>query len=407
MAKGGGISCRFTSDSLFRMDFRWDSSVIDEEYRNNRAIFTSLDKTIKSLDIESIDSVVIVAKASPEGVLEHNNALARRRANAMRRYVSDRYPKLEPLLRVRAEGEAWEELRSCVVSDDVMSQQEKQRVLRILDNETISVGTRKWRLERDARYGYLYRTYYPILRNSTLLVIYVDGEQVMPIALNNPLTPDMRPRKLALATVEQVVVPVPDAEAPDTRRDRVLFALKSNMLYDAALVPNMGAELYLGGRISLNANWMYAWWSNNSSNLFWRIYGGDIGIRAWLGRKAKMKPLTGHHLGAYISAFTYDFELGGRGYMGGEPGGDIFNRANYAVGVEYGYSLPIARRLNIDFSVGVGYMWGTYHEYLPIDGCYVWQVTKNRHYWGPIKAEVSLVWLIGRGNVNEKKGGRR
>lgn len=90
--------------------------------------------------------------------------------------------------------------------------------------------------------------------------------------------------------------------------------------------------------------------------------------------------------------------------MGGKPGGTLWDKMNYAAGLEYGYSLPIDRRLNIDFTIGVGYWGGTYHEYKPVDNCYVWQSTKQRHWFGPTKAEVSLVWLIGRGNCNEKKG---
>nr|WP_147351517.1 DUF3575 domain-containing protein [Bacteroides caccae] len=30
-----------------------------------------------------------------------------------------------------------------------------------------------------------------------------------------------------------------------------------------------------------------------------------------------------------------------------------------------------------------------------------------RRWFGPTKAGISLVWLIGRGNYNEKKGGRQ
>ena len=94
-------------------------------------------------------------------------------------------------------------------------------------------------------------------------------------------------------------------------------------------------------------------------------------------------------------------------YIGGKPGGTLWDKLNYAIGVEYGYSLPISRRLNLDFTLGVGYWGGEYHEYIPSDGHYVWQSTKQRHWFGPTKAEVSLIWLIGRGNYNEKKGGKR
>ena len=92
---------------------------------------------------------------------------------------------------------------------------------------------------------------------------------------------------------------------------------------------------------------------------------------------------------------TYDFETGGRGYLG--------DRWSYFGGVSIGYSMPIKRRLNIDFTLGVGYLGGEYKEYIPDAGCYVWQATKQRHWFGPTKLEVSLVWLIGHGNINKYK----
>ena len=177
------------------------------------------------------------------------------------------------------------------------------------------------------------------------------------------------------------------------------MGIKNNMLYDIAIIPNIGAEFYLGKNISLVGNWMYAWWKRDANAWYWRTYGGDLGIRYWFGKAAKKKPLTGHHIGLFGQILTYDFEVGGRGYLG--------DRWSYGGGLEYGYSLPVARRLNIDFNLGLGYIGGEFKEYLPIDGHYVWQVTKMRHWTGPTKAEISLVWLLGRGNENEGKGGKR
>ncbi len=195
------------------------------------------------------------------------------------------------------------------------------------------------------------------------------------------------------------------AVVPEPRRS-LCMALKTNMLYDALLVPCIGAEFSLGRGWSVAANWIYAWWKNNSRHNYWRVYGGDLGVRKYIGSKERQLLLTGHHLGLYGQILTYDLALGGRGYMAGKPGGNLFDKANYAVGAEYGYSLPVGRRINIDFAIGIGYMGGTYHEYLPIDGCYVWQCTKQRRWFGPTKAEVSLVWRIGRG-TDFRKGGKR
>lgn len=177
------------------------------------------------------------------------------------------------------------------------------------------------------------------------------------------------------------------------------MSIKSNMLYDLAAVPNIGVEFYLGKNFSIAGNWHYSWWKSDPKAWYWRTYGGDVAIRYWLGKASRIKPLTGHHLGLYGQMITYDFEVGKKGILA--------DKWSWAAGLEYGYSLPIARRLNIDFTLGAGYHWGLYDEYLPIDGHYVWQATKRRRYLGPTKLEISLVWLIGCGNYNKEKGGKR
>ena len=185
------------------------------------------------------------------------------------------------------------------------------------------------------------------------------------------------------------------------------MGIKTNMLYDIAAVPNIGAEFYLGKNFSIAANYAHAWWKNDAKNFFWRYYGADASLRWWFGKASRIKPLQGHHIGVNYQILTYDFQLGKKGIMAGMPSGNLADRANHIVALEYGYSLPIARRLNIDFTIGAGYHWGLFEEYIPVDGHQVWQATKRRQYFGPTKIEVSLVWLIGCDNYNKNKGGKR
>jgi len=185
------------------------------------------------------------------------------------------------------------------------------------------------------------------------------------------------------------------------------MSVQTNMLYDALLLPTLGAEFHLGKGWSVAGNWTYGWWSTSRRNRYWRAYGGYLAARKWFGPAARRKPLTGHHAGIYAQLLTYDFEFGGEGQMAGTPGEPLWHSPSYAFGLEYGYSLPVAKRLNIDFTIGVGYLGGKYYKYRPVDGHYVWQGTARRHWFGPTNAQVSLVWLIGRGNTNGTKGGAR
>ena len=107
--------------------------------------------------------------------------------------------------------------------------------------------------------------------------------------------------------------------------------------------------------------------------------------------------MCGHHVGVYGQMLTYDIEWGGTGYLG--------DRWSWAAGLSYGYSLPVGKRLNIDFTLGVGYLQSDYMKYTPQDNCYVWDSTHGRRWCGPTKMEVSLVWCIG--GRYERKGGAR
>ena len=46
------------------------------------------------------------------------------------------------------------------------------------------------------------------------------------------------------------------------------MAAKTNLLYDAALVPNVGLEFYLGKGWSVCGDWMYAWWSKDAKHRY-------------------------------------------------------------------------------------------------------------------------------------------
>lgn len=370
-------------------------------------------RTAYSDSVYRLQKILVVGGASPEGSVKFNKWLSEKRAGVLFDYLS-RYGELPDSMKTaQFLGRDWNGLIDMVQNDpQVPYRDETLATLRSIAAEVRGGGTaakgdpllRIKRLRGGVPYLYMYTHHFPALRASRLYLWY---EKIWNPAVPGPVaeptteTP-VQPRDTVYVVVHDTVyihMPCPER--------RFYMDIRTNMLYDALLVPNIGVEFYLGKDWSVTADWMYGWWKRDPGHWYWRAYGGGVGVRKWFGRAAKEKPLTGHHVGVYGQIFTYDFEAGGRGYMGGKPGGTLWDKMNYAAGIEYGYSLPIGRRLNIDFTVGIGYWGGTYHEYKPIDNCYVWQSTKQRNWFGPTKAEISLVWLIGKGNVNKKKGGRQ
>ena len=394
----GAISAQEPKDSV-KIHFRQGMHRIDTTFKSNRQTLEKIDRSVLRLE-----KVEVVGGASPEGSVQLNKRLSEQRANTLFKYLS-RYGDLPDSLKtIRFIGRDWQGLIRLVEADSrVPHQQEVLELLRDIVQEMESGKRTKtdpfWRLTafRDGdSYRYMYAHLFPELRISK---VYLWFKEIPRPIIYSPISfqtnvPDFRTY-------------LPPVQLPPKEEESVYWAVKTNTLYDVFLIPNIGAELYLGSNWSAGANWQYAWWKHDHKHWYWRIYGGDIYARKWFGRKAHKKPLTGHHIGMYAQMLTYDFETGGRGYMGGRPGENLWNKAHWGVGIEYGYSHPIARCLNLDFTLGAGYLTGEYHEYIPEDGCYVWQATKNRKWFGPTKAEISLVWLLGGGNFNKQKGGYR
>lgn len=390
--------------------FRVGSSLLDPKFGNNEAnlndVIQFLNEVRNDTTIE-LTQVKFCGSASPEGGSKLNRKLAKRRCANMEQYVRQRIMLPEDIIKRQEWSDAWQKLAIYVENSDMPNKKEVLHELLETPEYTYNkygalVDSRKKRL-MDMNYGrtwnYMLDKFFPSVRNASAILVTIRKK-------NEP-APEPQPEPVVEEPKqpEPVVQPEPVA---DTKQP-AYFAIKTNMLYDALLVPNVGVEFSLGKRWSVAADWMYGWWSRNKSHRYWRVYGGGLTVRKYFGAKAAEKPLQGHHIGINAQMLTYDIEFGGKGYMGGKPGGTLWDRMNYTVGAEYGYSMPVARRLNIDFSLAAGYMGGRYYEYTPLDGHYVWQATKNRKWIGPTKVEVSLVWLLGHGNYNTKtkKGGEK
>ena len=392
-------------------------STLDTAYGDNARRLSEVISFLESVRDDStleLAEVSFCGSASPEGSGTVNKRLAEERRASMERYIRERFPLPDSIVS-RPEGFiAWERLAELVEDSDMPHKEEAVDVLHNIPEYTynsrgVLVDSRKkhlMELQHGRTWNYMLRHFFGQVRNASVIFVTVRQKpepEPEPAADTTAVTPVPEPEPVV---AEPAVEEQADSLAPAPEKGRpFLMAVKTNLIQDVLAVPNVGVEFYLGRNWSLGADWMYGWWKTDRRHRYWRIYGGDITVRKWFGRKAAERPLTGHHLGVYGQIFTYDFEWGGKGYMGGRPGGTLWEKMNYAAGVEYGYSLPIARRLNLDFNIGIGYWGGKYYEYIPLDGHYVWQATKNRHWFGPTKAEISLVWLLGNGINNDKKGG--
>lgn len=374
--------------------------------------------------IYRINKINIIGGASPEGSVLFNQGLSKKRAEAILEHVS-RFSAIDKFQETYTYiGRDWEGvLKYALLDENLPFKGETIALLKSIIKEKQLAGednnrylTSLQNLRRGVPYKYLYTNIFPKVRTTSVIIEYCllqasskckeEHVDTMPhsiieiTGIDNPLEKGKCSQEEIALNNDTIVFQC------NPSIHKFFMDIHTNMLYDALIMPNIGVEFYLGKNFSVNANWLYAWWSKNISHYFWRAYGGEISGRYWFGKKAHIKPLTGHHTGILAQFYTYDFEFGQRGEMGGRPGGNIWNQSLWTVGIDYGYALPVARRLNIDFSVGIGYSQGYFHKYHPIENHYVWESTHLRKYFGPIKLDVALIWLIGNGNYN-KKGGEK
>lgn len=371
-------------DSLM-VYFRLNESVIDPAYKENAKAI----ETIQGLlDEQLVGFVTLTVSSSPDGPYSANASLAEKRAESIRALFGDRVSRERIIIEVIPEN--WEGIIEQVQESYTL--RNRKKVLEILLDESIDHDTRERRLKAlsfGSTWRYITKMYLPNLRSASMM-------HILKVVPKQYMLPRVKSFDVEAYTASRTAIqftPPKIGPPPVKKESSFAFAIRSNLLYDIALVPNIGIEFHLGKGVSLGFDYNHAWWSLPQKDYFWRLYGGGITLRKYFGKASSQRALSGHHLGLHAQAFVYDFELGGRGQL---------SDLTYVGGLEYGYSLPVSRSLNIDFSVGFGYAGGEYKVYEPEDDCYVWKETRQRHYYGPTKGEISLVWIIGPG-----KGGER
>ena len=190
------------------------------------------------------------------------------------------------------------------------------------------------------------------------------------------------------------VGPAVQVKFADTGKPVQRLAVKTNLLYDAILMPSLEVEYRIADRWTVNLEGEIAWWKNDGRHKYYQVATISPEGRWWFGQK-QGNPWHGHYLGVFGGFTWYDLENGKEGYQGEAE----------MVGVSYGYMFPIGRRFSLEAGIGVGYMHSKYEEYLPIDGHYVYQQTNRMNYFGPLKLKFALVWRLW--DTGKKKGGAR
>lgn len=168
-------------------------------------------------------------------------------------------------------------------------------------------------------------------------------------------------------------------------------AVKTNLLYDATLTPNIGAEVGLGKRSTAQLFYGLNPWkfSEGKSIRHWQLMGE---YRYWLCSK-----FNGHFFGVHAMGGQFNMEkVNARLYTINWPKDLKDNRYegwNAGLGITYGYQWILSRHWNLEGSVGVGYDYIKYKKY-PCEECGTVIERDHKNYFGPTKLALSLMYVF-------------
>ncbi len=412
-----GNTTKQTIDTVLRTNYvndmtvyyRYDDVNIDPAYLSNAESLAFIDKQLSSTTAFAyLDSLAINAMSSPEGPFLYNEKLSQRRAESLRNYLLAAYPHSATKIKVGYSGEDWVGFRKMVVEDDNVPH--KLEVLSIIDSENDPDS--KEQLIKEIAKGkswiYIKAKILPYLRSGASAIFYYDIAYVEKYISEEPKP---EPEPIVEPKPELIIEPTPTPEPtlqPEIEiATRPLFALKTNLLFDAATLINVELEIPIKQRWSIAAEWIFPWWTwddgtTKSSRHRIQLLQGNLMGKYWFGDITSRPQMTGWFAGVYAGAGLYDFEYEKDGVQG-----EFFIAGGLAGG--YAHTLNKSGNLRMEYSLGVGYLQTDYRRYTSeYYGENDWRAirtsTGNYSWFGPTQAKISLVWML---NHKTKRGGVR
>ena len=173
-------------------------------------------------------------------------------------------------------------------------------------------------------------------------------------------------------------------------------AVKTNAFYTATtrLTPNLGAEIGLGGKTTLDLSVGYNPWNrrpsiDDESNKKAVHLLISPELRYWL-----CQSFNGHFFGFHALFAHYNISQLNVPLLFGKDS-EKYRHEGYAygAGLSYGYQFLLGKRWNLELSAGVGYARLNYTKYECVV-CGEKIKDESRNYFGPTRAAVSLIFII-------------
>lgn len=170
-------------------------------------------------------------------------------------------------------------------------------------------------------------------------------------------------------------------------------SLKTNLIGDALLSPNLGLEVGVAPKWTIDVPASINAWTLSHERR-WRHWYVQPGVRYWFCNR-----YAGHFVGAHIHGGQYN--IGGLKNGIKFLGTDFSKLSDYRFqgwfaggGISYGYAWILGKHFNLEAEIGIGYSY-THYDQFRCAGCgQKIQAGKHHNYVGPTKAAINIVYVL-------------
>jgi len=419
-----------SQDTLsLKVYFHVSKSQIDRDYCGNGQKLDNFISRVNNLQKDGrtgIKYIAIETSCSPEGGYEYNERLAMDRARSIRSYIINRLAINASQIRTYSTGINWEDFYNRIYDTDENECPWKDELTQVLAKYSLKTNLNKEdsdNCNRDIKnidYGRAWRW---IVRSGILEELRQASGQITCVMDETTLTSTRdtiviiheyegsgndRYDSLAVVSLVDNRIEKKMKKAHSYKKDSLfripVFAFRSNLLVP---LTNIGIEIPLGNRWSIEADWYSPWvyrnWMNQLTSYYencFQVQLAYLETRVWLGSNHSRKHgnpvyrLRGHSIGFGIGAFHYDL---GRNKKGEQGDGAAF-------GMDYQYAAPLGKGgAHFEFTIGVCGYYRTYQRYIIEDDRWDGDIKiqsnkllandnrKEEIFVAPFRAAVSLV----------------
>ena len=383
------------------VDFRVNSVVIDTLQFDNADRVRHIVDYLRTISADTTIDVLEISfcgAASPEGSYQLNRRLARGRLEALERLVRSQIEIPDSIITRDDSYISWDMLRQQVAASDLTDRDE---VLRIIDSEHTLIDypggrhidsriPKLQKLSGGKTWQILLKKYFGRMRNAYAVFVTYKHQLPEPEPITEPepepiVVPEPEPEPVVVPEPEPVVVPEPEPESEPVVVIPVLetrfIAAKTNLLVGAATVANLGFEIELGRKWSLDVPVYYSPY-NITPTRKCRILATQPEVRFWPAKAG-----SGHFIGLHGTVGFFNIAINDHGRYQ-DP-----DSPAWGCGLGYGYALNFGANKNwgLEFNLGLGVVKYKYDVYYNRENGQKFDSGEG-WWWGPTRAGITLTY---------------